>query len=157
MQWAGVPDSIYNYSYGVNDYTDDFASRGAWVNWLNGGSHYAPDSAGLGIPIDLALAFHTDAGVRHDGVVGTLGLYTTDSGDKKLGERFPDKQSRYASRDLTDIVLTSIVNDIRSTYNTDWAYRGIRNKNSAETRRPEVPSLILYRSEERRVGNECRA
>lgn len=143
MQWAGVPDSIYNYSYGLNDYTDDFASRGGWVNWLNGGSIYAPDSAGLGIPIDLSFAFHTDAGVRHDGVIGTLGLYTTESGDKKLGEYFPDKQSRYASRDLTDVVLSTIVDDIRTTYNSDWAYRGVRNKNYAETRRPEVPSMIL--------------
>ena len=143
LQWAGVPDSIYNYSYGLNDYTDDFASRGGWVNWLNGGSVYAPDSAGLAIPIDLAFAFHTDANTRMDGVVGSLGIYTTDSGDKKMGEQFPDKQSRYASRDLTDLVLNSIMDDVRSTYNPHWAYRGMWNKNYAETRRPEVPSMIL--------------
>ena len=36
VQWAGVADSIYNYCYGLNDYTEAFASRGGWVTWPNG-------------------------------------------------------------------------------------------------------------------------
>ncbi len=60
MQWAGVPDSVYNRTEGKNDYTDDYASRGAWVNWLAGGSPVLPKDEGLNIPVDMAFAFHTD-------------------------------------------------------------------------------------------------
>ena len=43
MQWAGVPDSIYTPSDNVNDYTDDYKARGAWVNYLTGGSSMLPN------------------------------------------------------------------------------------------------------------------
>ena len=71
MQYAGIPDSIYNYTDSKNDYVDDYASRGIWVNYLAGGSAANPKQAGLNIPLHACLAFHTDAGVR-DEVVGTL-------------------------------------------------------------------------------------
>ena len=38
LQWAGVPDSIYSRTKGKNDYSDDFQSRGFWVNYISGGS-----------------------------------------------------------------------------------------------------------------------
>ena len=51
-------------------------SRAHWVNALMGGSERLPDSAGLRIPVDMALAFHSDAGVRDgDGIIGTLGIF----------------------------------------------------------------------------------
>ena len=62
LQWAGFNDSIYSITNNQNDYTDDFSSRGRWVNYLIGGSKFNPDSDGLSIPLDLALSFHTDAG-----------------------------------------------------------------------------------------------
>lgn len=54
LQWAGMPDSIYRYTKGKSDYTDDYQSRGLWVNHLIN-SH---------VPVDAVLAFHTDAGDR---------------------------------------------------------------------------------------------
>lgn len=38
LQWAGMLDSIYSVTKGLNDYNDDYQSRGYWVNFLVGGS-----------------------------------------------------------------------------------------------------------------------
>jgi len=139
LQWAGMPYDIYSHTLGLNDYTDDFASRGKWAKYLNGGSANAPDAAGLKIPLDLALAFHSDAGLR-DTITGTLAIFS-DKSDKK--SEFPNSQSRYASRDMADIIQNSVVEDIRRVYAQNWTNRGILNKSYAETRFPEVPSMIL--------------
>ena len=37
LQYAGAPDSVYTPTDNVNDYNDDYRSRGLWVNWLAGG------------------------------------------------------------------------------------------------------------------------
>ena len=140
---ACASERFASFTKGVNGYTEDYAARGIRVNWLARGSALMPDSAGVNIPLELSLAFHTDATTKEDAVVGTLGIYTSDSGSKQLKEEFPNKQSRYASRDLTDIVLSSIVNDIERSYNADWSYRGMWNKSYAESRRPEVPAMLL--------------
>jgi len=142
MQWAGFPDSVYSYTKGKNDYIDDYQSRGLWVNYLIGGSPLAPSDKGLGIPIDLSLAFHTDAGtVLTDSIIGTLGICTIlNSSQKNI---FKNKTSRWASRDLTDIVQTQIVSDIRDMYAPEWTRRGIWNKSYSESRIPEVPSMLL--------------
>lgn len=66
MQWAGIPDSVYSDSRGKNDYTDDYKSRGIWVNYLAGGSAANPTEKGLNIPIDMAFAFHSDAGTTYE-------------------------------------------------------------------------------------------
>lgn len=143
MQWAGVPDSVYNFTCGLDDYTDDYAARGPWVNWLNGGSANAPDSAGLAIPIDLALAFHSDAGVHPDTVIGTLSIYSLTQDSKTKVRHYPDGQSRIAARDLADIVQTAVCEDISRAYNTDWTRRWMWDKSYSETRRPDVPAMIL--------------
>ena len=143
LQWAGAPAEVYSYSRGFNDYVDDYVSRGAWVNWLNQGSVNTPDSVGLCIPIDLALGFHSDAGCKKDTIVGTLGIYTTELNSDTRQETFPNGQSRYASRDLTDVVTSSIVDDARKLYDKNWSFRGMWNKPYAESRRPEVPSMLL--------------
>ena len=57
MQWAGVPDTIYNRNESKNDYIDDYSSRGFWVNWLAGGSSVLPKENGLNIPLIWHLHF----------------------------------------------------------------------------------------------------
>ena len=140
MQWAGVPDTVYNRTEGKNDYTDDYASRGAWVNWLAGGSPVLPKKEGLHIPVDLAFAFHTDAGTFWgDTIVGTLGIYMTHHNN----ERFENGHSRWASRDLSELVMEEIVNDIRRDFEPDWTRRHLWNRSYAEARMPNVPTMLL--------------
>ncbi|NDP21684.1 MAG: xanthan lyase [Paludibacter sp.] len=142
LQWAGIPDSIYSKNNGTNDYTDDFQSRGLWVNYLVGGSVVAPNLKGLGVPIDLALAFHTDAGTTpNDSIIGTLAICTIQNSDKKT--TYENGVSRWASRDLTDIIQTQIVNDIRTLYAPEWTRRNLWNKSYSESRVPEVPTMLL--------------
>lgn len=140
LQWAGCPDSIYSRTHFNNDYSDDFQSRGYWVNYLAGGSSVIPDKDGLHIPIDLSLAFHTDAGYSpNDSIIGTLGIYMTHHND----EFFANGQSRWASRDLTTIVMNQIVQDIRTQFEPKWTRRGMWNKSYSEARVPEVPAMLL--------------
>lgn len=139
LQWAGMPESVYTESAGENDYTDDYKSRALWVNHLAGGSEMLPGKPGLGIPVDLAFAFHTDAGTTLDGsVVGTLGIYSTDDGNL-LG----NGRTRLENRDLTDYVITSVVNDIRELHRPDWTNRSIRDKKYYEIRETKVPAMIM--------------
>ena len=145
LQWAGAPDSVISYTKGLNDYTDDYTCRAQWVNWLNQGSVNAPDSVGLGIPIDLSFAFHSDAGCKLDTVIGTLCIYTTpfDVNENEYKYDFPSGQSRFVSRDLTDFVMLQIVGDIRATANRNWTQRWMWDRSYSESRRPEVPAMLL--------------
>lgn len=145
LQWAGAPDSVISYTKGLNDYIDDYTCRAQWVNWLNQGSVNAPDSAGLGIPIDMSFAFHSDAGCKIDTAIGTLCIYTTpfDVAEKQYKYEFPSGQSRFVSRDLTDFVMSQIVGDIRATANPDWTQRWMWDRSYSESRRPEVPAMLL--------------
>lgn len=139
IQGAGFPDTIYSPNRGANDYQDDYMSRAHWVNHLTAGSELFPDTLGLNVPVDMALAFHTDAGVRTDStVVGTLGLYSTDGG-QPLG----NGTSRYANRDLTAAVTSQVVSDIRRTYDPGWTSRGNRDKRYYEVRETKVPAMII--------------
>ncbi len=140
MQWAGIPDSIYSESKGKNDYTDDYKSRGMWVNYLSGGSAVNPSPNGLKIPVDMAFAFHTDAGTTmNDSTIGTLGIYfsNTETG------LYPNGVSRMVSRELTDRVNTNIVNDIRRLYDPNWSRRGMWDRSYFEARSPNVPTMLL--------------
>ena len=140
MQWAGVPDTVYNRTEGKNDYTDDYAGRGMWVNWLAGGSSVLPKKKGLNIPLDLAFAFHTDAGTFWgDTIVGTLGIYMTHHND----ERFENGRSRWASRDLSELIMEEITNDLRRDFEPDWTRRHLWNRSYAEARIPNVPTMLL--------------
>lgn len=139
LQWAGVPDSVYTPSGNVNDYTDDYKCRGEWVNFMAGGSSVLPGRKGLRIPIDMAFAFHSDAGTtRNDSIIGTLGIYFTDK-----GKRYANGTPRKASGVLTDMVMTSIVNDIRAKYEPKWTRRQMWDKSYYEARVPEVPTMLL--------------
>lgn len=139
MQWAGVPDSIYSPSHNVNDYTDDYKARGMWVNYMMGGSSMLPNYKGLNIPIDLSLAFHTDAGTTmNDSIIGTLSIYYSENGGK-----YANGTPRYASRMLTDSIATDIVDDIRANFEPRWTRRAMWDKTYYEARVPQVPALLL--------------
>ena len=140
MQWAGIPDSVYNQTEGKNDYTDDYASRGHWVNYIAGGSSVLLNKQGLNIPVDLAFAFHTDAGTTlNDSIIGTLGIYMTHHND----ELFENNKSRWASRDLSELIMDEIVSDIRLKYEPNWTRRALWNRSYAEARIPNVPTMLL--------------
>ena len=99
-----------------------------------------PDSAGLRIPVDMALAFHSDAGVRDgDETIGTLGIFFT----RENKGRFGGGADRYRSRDLTDLVMTQIVSDIRRAWEPEWNRRGLWNRAYYEARVPGVPTMLL--------------
>ena len=130
LQWAGLSDSVYSWTRGENDYTDDYQSRGLWVNHLIN-SH---------VPVDAVLAFHTDAGVTYnDSIIGTLGICMTHYKD----EKFANEKPRILSRDLASTVMDEIVNDIRRQYEPDWTRRPIWNRNYSEARLPEAPTMLL--------------
>lgn len=140
LQYAGMPDTlVYTRNSGKNDYNDDYMSRAEWVNYLL----REPDTGvmtGMGIPVDLSLAFHTDAGVTpDDSIIGTLGIYSTLSNQGL----FPDGTSRLASRDLTDIIQTQIVKDIHVLFNPEWTRRGLWDRSYYEARKPDVPAMLL--------------
>lgn len=140
LQWAGFGEEVYTPRNNKDDYKDDYMSRALWVNALMGGSERLPDGPGLGIPLDLALAFHSDAGVRdNDEIIGTLGIFYT----RENGGRFEGGADRYRSRDLTDLVMTQIVGDIRRTYEPEWNRRGLWNRSYFEARVPGVPTMLL--------------
>ncbi len=147
MQFAGMPDTlVYNVTENpVGDYVDDYRGRAEWVNYLRG-APYGPNKQrsvpGLGIPIDLSLAFHTDAGnSRSDTTIGTLMIVSITGADSL--ETFPDGMSRLANRDFGDILQTQIVADIRAKYDPLWRRRGLWNRRYSEAFRPNVPAALL--------------
>lgn len=139
-QWSGMPYSVYGGREGKDDMSDDINVRSRMINYLSGGSIFNPKDKGLGVPFELSMALHSDAGVsKEDKIIGTLGIYTTEFNDGVLGAGI----DRYASRDLSDILLTQLQRDIRSSYATDWTRRSMWNRNYSETRLPAVPSTIV--------------
>lgn len=141
LQWAGIPSSVYSLTNYKNDYNDDYQSRGEWVNYLLG-VHKADSihPEGLNIPIDLAFAFHTDAGITsNDSIIGTLGIYSTTH----TSPYFENGQSKMASRDLTDLIQTQITEDIRKNFNPKWTRRAMWDKTYSEAWRPQVPTMLL--------------
>ena len=140
MQWAGVPDSIYSPTAGKDDYKDDYQARGEWVNWLAGGSESYPEGKGLNIPIEMSLAFHTDAGVtKNDSTIGTLGIYFTHSYDSV----FANGASRQLCKEYAETIHNSILRDIRAQFNPTWRTRGNKDASYFEARTPRVPAMLL--------------
>ncbi|WP_455674399.1 golvesin C-terminal-like domain-containing protein [Phocaeicola sp.] len=139
-QWAGMPYSVYSSSEGANDYNDDINTRSRMVNYLSGGSVYNPLEQGLRVPFEMTLGLHSDAGFsKTDEQIGTLGIYTTDYNNGQLNAGI----SRYASRDLADMVLTGLQRDISAGFGIQWPRRSLWNRNYSETRLPGIPSMIL--------------
>lgn len=148
---ASVEGAVYHFQYSgldmslldkwEGDYKKDLSARGIWVNEMSGGSRVNPSASGRKVPLDLALAFHSDAGVTpNDSIVGTLSIYTLRSEGK---EEFPSGESRLTNRLLADFVQSQVVEDIRSGYEPLWSRRDIRDRSYSESRVPQVPSMIL--------------
>lgn len=141
-QWAGMPYDVYNTKDGRNDYSDDINVRSNTLNYLAGGSSFVPDSVGLKVPMELSLAVHSDAGYRTDNsVVGTLSIYT-HCGDRETYD-FKSGVSRLASSDFASIVQDDICRDLSYNLGREWNRRELYNRNYSESRKPEVPSMIL--------------
>jgi hypothetical protein len=142
LQWAGYPDSIYSRSANINDYTDDFQSRGHWVNYLAGGSSVNPQVNGKGIPVDLSFSMHTDAGIlQKDSTIGTLSISTVRNSDGLTV--FKNGSSREISLEMANLIHEQLVGEIRKLHRPDWTKREVWNKSYSESRVPEVPALLL--------------
>ena len=146
LQYAGMPDTlVYNFNRNKNDYNDDYQSRPEYINYLNGapaGPNIDRSVKGLGIPMDLSMAFHTDAGITtNDTTVGSLMIYSIMGADTQAV--FPDGMSRMANRDFADIVQTQILEDIKKTFDPSWTRRSLMNSRYSEAYRPNVPGILL--------------
>ena len=140
-QWAGVDTTVTRNWDG--DYTQDFASRGAWVSMMSGGSAVNPDYDGKGkhIPFDLSFGFHSDAGsTQNDSIIGTLSIYTLLADNKSL---LPDGRSRQLGRHLAGIVQDQVVQDIRTDFDPKWSRRQLWNRSYSESRTTSVPGMLL--------------
>lgn len=72
------------------------------INYLSGGSIFNPKDKGLGVPFELSMALHSDAGAsKEDKIIGTLGIYTTDFNNGVLGAG----TDRYASETFPTFCL----------------------------------------------------
>ena len=142
LQWAGAAKEIFSPNESADDYGDDYMSRGDWVEWISRGSDMNPSkTGGKGIPVDLTLGFHSDAGVTpNDSIVGTLAIYTLKSENK---EKLPSKENRMTSREYSDLVQSQIVHDISNTFNPDWSRRCVWDRGYRESRTPSSPSMLL--------------
>ena len=139
LRQFGAPDSIIYHQKPDkdNDYYDDLYGRAKWTNYLSGGSSVNPDYPGVGIPLDLSIAVHTDAGVgTPDSIIGTLLVCTSDS-------LAPTGYNQLTNNDFANYALKQIVEDLRSTFKIEWPSRGIWHRSYVETRIPAVPSLII--------------
>ena len=140
-QFAGVDTTVTRNWEG--DYTQDFASRGAWVTMMAGGSEVNPAYEGEGkkIPFDLSLAFHSDAGLTpNDSIIGTLSIYTLLADGK---DKLPDGRSRQLCRHLAGIVQDQVCEDIRADFEPLWSKRMLWNKSYSESRTTSVPGMLL--------------
>ena len=137
MQWYGMPDSVTFNRFGDDDYKNDINVRSWTVNTLSGGSVYNPLRPGRNVPFELSVGIHSDAGFKDtDELVGTLAIYNTAQNDGLTGSGY----SRYASRDMTSLILQNLKNDLKK-YN--WTVRGLWNRDYSEAREPLVPSAII--------------
>ena len=139
-QWSGMPYDVYSGRKGENDYIDDINTRSQMMNYLSGGSVFNPAQQGLGVPFEMSMGVHSDAGYSAtDEVIGTLGIYTTDFNNGQLAAG----TNRFTSRDLSDLVLTQIESDIKANHNVNWTRRAMWNRNYSESRIPSVASTIV--------------
>ncbi len=139
-QWAGAPYEVYSFKAGSDDYRDDINTRSAMTNWMAGGSVYVPNAEGKGVPLELSLAVHSDAGYdkNYTALVGTLSICTTNHNNGLLNAGV----SRQMSRTFADMLLDNTHNDIVAQYG-HWAKRVVYDRNYSESRVPMVPSAIL--------------
>ncbi len=128
-EYAGAPEEVYaNKGGNGDDYSEDINVRSLMVNWL----------MDRGVPFDLCLAVHSDAGYYPDqSVYGSLAIATTE-----LGNPLRTGQPRTASLDFAKQLFYNLESDMRNEFGT-WHVRSVKDKNYSETRLPEVPSAII--------------
>lgn len=135
--WYGMPYNLHSAGFDNNEYNNDIWSRSQTVNELSGGSIYNPDHPGRGVPFELNLAFHTDAGFeRNDDFIGSMGIYMTNENEGLTGSGM----NRYVSRDLSSSILTNLSKDLKK-YN--WKVRKLWNRDYGEARSPLSPAAII--------------
>lgn len=151
-QWAGAPYSVYAENKGDNDYKDDIRTRGNVANWLAGGSIYRPGTQGLGVPLETCIAVHSDAGYRKDNsVYGTLGLITTIDYEKQ--RQYTTGLPRVASSDLANLMLLNLQRDLTQLLGMTWTRREVWDRDYAESRMPDMPSMILETMSHQNYGD----
>ena len=129
-EFAGAPDSVFSKYSGADEYREDIWTRPYMTNWLSGSSIFNTAEKGLGVPIELAFALHTDAGYFYgDTLTGSLGIHTTRHNDGVLG----NGHTRDVSRDFADMILYDLKNDITALTGRDWVERGIWDKDYCES------------------------
>ncbi len=132
LQAYGFSPDVFNSHADSNDYRDDYISKGLWVNSL---------MRDFSIPVDMALALHTDAGIKQkDSIVGTLAIYKEISNKSKY---YSDGTERRTARELAEIVQSSIVEDIKSLYLKRWNRRGLWDRSYMEARIPDIPTVLI--------------
>ena len=151
-QWYGMPEAVYS-PRGNDDAKDDVNTRPYAVNYVARGSNYLKDKEGseippvldgeavrgLGVPLELYMAVHSDAGWKADNsLVGSLGIYTTGFYDGITGTG----HSRLVSRDLMDLVMTQINNDLMRELGF-WNRRDLYDRNYGESRDAQMPAVLL--------------
>lgn len=145
LQYCGVdPKLVWAFSsIAGEEYTEEYISRSEYGNYLVGaprGPRADRNFPGLGVPLDLSFAMHTDAGIT-TGIAGTLLLYNSRGGDRQ--KQFPDGRDRLLCRDLADLIQTQIVDDLRAQYCSSWSRRALQDGNLAESRQPNFPAALL--------------
>ena len=139
LMYSGYDSSFF--SDWDTEYVKEYACRGSWVSDLSGSSRVNPKRSGKGIPVDLSLAFHSDAGVTpNDSIVGTLSIYTRLSNGS---DELPNKEKRLSGRFFAETIQSQVVSDIRSLYEPDWSRRQIWDRSYSESRTPATPAMIL--------------
>lgn len=148
-QWAGMPYDIYSPKGGTDDYSDDINVRSLMTNYIGSGSPYMPGELGLGVPIEMSVAIHSDAGYHPDGqtVYGPISICTTPQGIARNSQYSVDSHysggpSRNVSYQLAEELLACEEREMQK-WCKDWIARGVKDKNYSETRLPAVPSVIL--------------
>lgn len=148
---AFVEGALYNMQYsGIDmalmddwerEYVKDYAGRGKWVQEMAGGSRVIPEKKGRGIPVDMSLAWHTDAGsTPNDSIIGTLAIYTLMA---DRSDELANGESRMNGRLLSDLVQTQVVDDIRALYEPAWSRRQLWDRSYSECRTTGVPGMLL--------------
>lgn len=140
-QWYGMPYDVYSTRGGTDDYADDINVRSFTQNFLSGNSLYNPIPLGGGVPFEVSLAVHSDAGIRNNQIYGTLGICTTTGSDGR--HTFNSGMPRETSLDFTRMLQDDICRDLTAVMGTDWNRRELWDRNYSGTRNPEVPSSII--------------
>ncbi len=140
-QWYGMPYDVYSTKGGTDDYADDINVRSFTQNFLSGNSLYNPIPLGGGVPFEVSLAVHSDAGIRRNQIYGTLGICTTTGSDGR--HTFNSGMPRETSLDFTRMIQDNICRDITKAMGEEWSRRELWDRNYSGTRNPEIPSSIL--------------